>query len=173
MFSAALIGSITLIAWHDQPGWLWPVGLAGLLVLALVVWKPNALLKAMNRVFERVGRETIDVELTPRDMLGMLWPYAANWVLFGFMSYALIASLYPSLPTTHLPAIIGLSVAASLGAYLVVLVPQGLGVRELFIVALLVGFVGIPEPVAAASAVLARGASIVGTVAWAAVSTRL
>jgi hypothetical protein len=54
-----------------------------------------------------------------------------------------------------------------------VFVPQGLVVREFFIVRLLTALVGVPAPIAAAAALLSRAWSMLGIVLWAAMASRL
>ncbi len=106
-------------------------------------------------------------------MLRLLWPYALNWVLFGIMSFSLVAALYPQLPIEQAPALAGVFTAAWLVGYLAVFVPQGLIVREGIIIGFLTGALGLPVPVAAASAVLSRLWSMFGVFLWGAIASRL
>jgi hypothetical protein len=97
----------------------------------------------------------------------------AHWLLYGLMSFALVAALFPALPVGQVPVVAGLFAAAWLGGYLAVFIPQGLVVRELLITGFLTGILGLPAPVAAAAAVLSRAWSLLGVGLWGAISTRL
>ena len=105
-------------------------------------------------------------------MVRLLLPFILNWIIFGLMFYAILASLYPSLSPVYIPLVSGIFTAAWVGGYLAIFVPQGLGVRELIIVTLL-AVIGVPAPVATAAALLARLWSILGVGIWGAIATRL
>jgi uncharacterized membrane protein YbhN (UPF0104 family) len=106
-------------------------------------------------------------------MLVLIWPYLLNWLLFGVMSFALVAALYPQISSSHLAAVTGLFTAAWLVGYLAVFVPQGLVVRELFITGLLTALLGVPAPAAAAAALLSRLFSMLSVALWGAIGTKL
>ena len=167
---AALIAPMAALAWGDFPIWL----VAGTLaVLIGFVLQPNIIFRLLDWMLARFKREPANVTMTPLDMLRLLWPYVLNWLLFGIMSFALVAAIYPGVPLSQAPAIAGVFTSAWLIGYLAVFVPQGLIVREAVIVAFLTGALGIPVPVAAASAVLSRLWSMLGVGIWGAISTRL
>jgi len=172
-FGAAVVVSISLLTWRNPDQWVVITGIATLLVLVLFLLQPNALLRAANWLLVKTGRKPIDVHFTTVDMLRLLWPYVLNWLLFGLMSFMLIAALYPQLSIEHLGPVTGLFTSAWLAGYLAIFVPQGLVVRELIITSFLTSFVGLPIPVAAISAVVSRLWSMLGVAIWAAISTRL
>ncbi len=170
LLGAVIVSAFSLIAWHDAPIW---AGAGVLAALALFVASPQALFRLLNWGLARMERKPVEVKLSAGDMLRLLWPFVLNWLLYGAMSFALVAALYPALSVAQAPVIAGLFTASWLGGYLAVFVPQGLVIRELFITSLLVSLAGVPTPVAAAAAVLSRAWSILGVALWAAISTRL
>ncbi|HEX8219718.1 MAG TPA: lysylphosphatidylglycerol synthase domain-containing protein [Chloroflexia bacterium] len=170
LLAAAIVSSLTLFAWHDAPTWLGLGLIAGLLVL---VAQPGLLFGLLNWVLARLKRRPIEIRLTARDMLALLWPYLLNWLIYAAISFALVAALYPGLPLSSAPVVGGLFTASWVAGYLAVFVPQGLVVREFFIVGLLTTLVGVPPPIAAAAALLSRAWSMIGIVLWAGISSRL
>ena len=121
----------------------------------------------------RLGRQPLDVRLSGLDMLRLLVPFVFNWLVYGAMSFALTASLYPALPWSQAPALTGLFTAAWLIGFLTIIVPQGLVVREGLIFTFLTTLLGVPAPVATAAAILLRLWTMLGEGIWAAISTRL
>lgn len=167
---AALIAPFAAFAWPGFPVWLVLGTLA--VLFGFVLW-PNVLFRLLDSVLVRFKREPANIKMTPVDMLRLLWPYALNWLLFGIMSFALVAALYPHIPMSQAPAIAGVFTSAWLVGYLAIFVPQGLVVREVIIIGFLSGVLGLPAAVAAASALLSRLWSMLGVAIWGAVSTRL
>ncbi len=167
---AALIAPLAALAWPEFPLWLVVGTLA---VLFGFVLQPNVVFRLLDWALVRARREPVSVKMTPLDMLRLLWPYALNWLLFGIMSFALVAAIYPRIPIWQAPAIAGVFTSAWLVGYLAVFVPQGLVVREVIIIGFLTGALGLPMPVATAAAVLSRLWSMLGVAIWGAVSTRL
>ena len=173
VLGAAIVASLSLLAWPDPPPVVLWAGGALLAVLVGLLLQPNALFRVLNRLLVRLGRSPINVRFTAGDMLYLLWPFVLNRLVFGLMSFLLVAALYPHLPVWYLPVVVGLFTAAWLGGYLAVFVPQGLVVRELLITGLLTALLGIPAPVAAAAAVLSRLWSLAGIGLWGLIATRL
>src|SRR5207237_4328622 len=114
--------------------------------------QPRLLFTALNWGLLRFKRKPVEVELSRRDMLRLLWPFTLNWLHYGVMSYALTASLYPVLSWTQLPAVVGLFTAAWLIGFLLIFVPQGFVVREGLVFTFLTTLLGVPAPVATATA---------------------
>jgi glycosyltransferase 2 family protein len=168
--SAALVASLSLVVWRDAPLWLGAIVLAALLALIL---QPRLFFGGLNWGLTRIGRQPLELELSRSDVLRLLWPFVFNWLLYGVMSFALTASLYPALSWTQAPALTGLFVAAWLIGFLTIIVPQGLVIREGLIFTFLTTLLGVPAPVATATAILSRGWTMLGEGIWAAISTRL
>jgi len=169
LMAAMVLAAISLIAWPDPPLWAAAIGLV---ILVGIIWRPDLAFKVANWGLQRFGRKPLDIVLSPWDMVRLLLPFILNWIIFGLMFYAILASLYPSLSPVYIPLVSGIFTAAWVGGYLAIFVPQGLGVRELIIVTLL-AVIGVPAPVATAAALLARLWSILGVGIWGAIATRL
>lgn len=167
---AATVAPLSLIAWRDFPGWTLLIPLAGLVGFML---QPHLFFRVLNWALLKAKRQPVEVQITPLDMLRLVWPYSLNWLLFGVMSYELVAALYPQFPIEQAPALAGVFTMAWLIGYLAVFVPQGLVVREAIMIGYLTGVVGMPAPVAAAAAVLSRLWSMFGVGIWGAISSRL
>lgn len=170
LLGAALVSALTLFAWRDAPTWL---GIGLIAVLLVLVAQPGLLFKLLNWLLTRFRRRPIEVRLTARDMLVLLCPYVLNWLFFAAISFALVAALYPALPLSSAPVVGGIFTASWVVGYLAVFVPQGLVVREFFIVSLLTALLGVPPPIAAAAALLSRAWSMLGIVLWAGIASRL
>lgn len=169
LLGALIVSSLGLFGWKDAPLWYLLVLLVAIMALVL---RPQILLRSLNWLLVRLKRKPLDVQLTARDMLLLLPSFVLNWALYGVLCWALVASLIPDLPLSSMPLVAGIFTAAWQLGYLTP-VPQGVGVREGVLVALLSSLVGIPVPVATAAALLARVWSILGVAVWAAISTRL
>ncbi|MBF6614920.1 MAG: flippase-like domain-containing protein [Chloroflexi bacterium] len=167
LLGALIVASLSLIGWHDAPVW---GGVALLAALLAMVLQPQLLFRVLNWALVRLKRKPVEVQLSARDMLALLWPYLLNWLLYGVMSFAIVAALYPQLSIAYLPVTAGIFTASWAIGYLVVFVPQGWGVREVIITTVLAGLLGLPVAVAAGAALLSRGWSIVGVALWGAVA---
>jgi uncharacterized membrane protein YbhN (UPF0104 family) len=169
LLAALAVAGLSLAAWPDPP--LWAAALA-LVLLVGVIWRPDLFFKLVDWGLQRIGRKPLGVRLSSRDVLEILVPFVLNWISFGLIFFALLAALYPGLSLLYIPAVSGIFTAAWVGGYLAIVVPQGLGVRELIIVTLL-AVLGVPAPVATAAALLARLWSILGAGVWGAISAGL
>jgi glycosyltransferase 2 family protein len=169
LLGSLLVGSLSLIGWKDAPIW---AGLALLLAILAVMSRPQVLFAALNWLLVRLKRKPLEVSLTARDMFSLLPSFVLNWLMYGVLSWMLVAALDPTLPLAQMPLIAGIFTISWQVGYLTP-VPQGVGVREGVIVGLLNGLAGVPVPVAAVSALLARALSILGVAVWAAIGTRL
>ncbi len=167
--AAGMVASLSLIVWRDAPLWL---GISVLVLLLALVMQPRLLFRSLNWGLARFKRKPVEVQLSRRDMLGLLWPFTLNWLHYGVMSFVLTAALYPTLSWTQLPAVVGLFTAAWLAGFLTVFVPQGFFVREGLVITFLTTLLGIPVPVATAAALLSRAGTMLGEAIWAAISTR-
>lgn len=169
VIGAGLVASLSLLVWRDAPIWVAVVVVA---LFGALIAQPELIFKVLNWGLKRLGRNAVEAKLSRTDMLKLLWPYTVNWLHYGIMSFALTAALYPSLPLSDLPSVTGLFTAAWLVGFLIVIVPQGAGVREGTLILLLTTLIGIPTPVATAAALLSRLWTILGEGIWAAASTR-
>ena len=170
LLSAAIVSSLALFAWRDAPVLL---GVALVAALMLVVAQPGFLFKMLNRLLVKLKRRPIEVKLTARDMLVLLWPYLLSWLIFGAISFALVAALSPGISFAQAPVVAGIFTASWVLGYVAIFVPQGLVVREFFIVSLLTTLIGVPAPIAAAAALLSRAWSMLAIAVWAGIASRL
>ena len=171
VLGGGIVASLSLIAWRSPEAFA--VGGVLLAAMLFLLLRPNDLFKLMNWGLKRLNRQPLEVHLSRLDLLKLLWPYTLNWVLFGLISFSLLASLYPAISPAQVPLVSGLFTASWLTGYLTPFIPQGLVVREAFLVSTLPALVGIPLPVATAVAVLSRAWSMLGIALWGAISTRL
>jgi uncharacterized membrane protein YbhN (UPF0104 family) len=167
--AAVIVAGLSLLAWPDPP--LWAIVPAALGLIA-VFWRPDLFFRFVDWTLARLKRKPLNVRLSSGDVIRITIPFALNWIAFGMIFYALLASLYPPLSLANLPVVTGIFTVAWVGGYLAIFVPQGLGVREFIIVTLLAAL-GVPAPVATAAALLARLWSLIGIGIWGAISTRL
>ena len=170
--AGGLSSTLDLLLGRNSAVWLATVGVLLTLLLIAVVLQPRLIFTALNWALSKLGRQPVDVQLSRRNMLRLLWPFALNWVHYGVMSFVLTAALYPTLDWSHLPAVIGLFTAAWLVGFLTVIVPQGFVVREGLVFTFLTTLIGVPAPVATAAAVLSRGWTMLSEALWALISTR-
>jgi glycosyltransferase 2 family protein len=169
LLAALIVASLSLIAWPDPP--LWSVAV-GLFVLLIVLVRPDLYTKAIDIGLQRIGRKPLKIQLTRGAALRLLLPFALNWIVFGVIFWAIIAAMHPGFSVLMIPVVTGIFAAGWAGGYLAVVVPQGLGVRELIIATLMIA-IGVPASVAIAGALIARLCSILGVGLWALVSMRL
>ena len=166
---AGIVASLSLLTWHDAPIWL---GVAVVALLVGLVLQPRLVFKGLNWGLARLKRNRIEAEISRGDMVRLLWPFVVNWLHYGVMSFVLTASLYPALPWSQLPSVTGLFTAAWLIGFLAIVVPQGFFIREGLVFTFLTTLLGVPAPVATASAVLSRAWTMLGEAIWAGISTR-
>jgi glycosyltransferase 2 family protein len=102
---------------------------------------------------------------------GLLAYYALSVLAVGFAFYWFGQAIYPQ-PFRFMPVLTGILAIASTIGFLFPLAPQGLGVREGVIVALL-SHQGVPSPYAILIGVGSRVWLILGEVLWIVVATRL
>jgi hypothetical protein len=83
--------------------------------------------------------------LTYRRTLTWAAVYTLVWLISGIGLF-LVGGLFAELPTSHLPAMVGVWVMSSLASYLTLFSPSGLGVKELSAALLLGTFLPDPLP---------------------------
>jgi uncharacterized membrane protein YbhN (UPF0104 family) len=169
LLAAVAVAGLSLLAWPDPPLWAVIPAAVGLMS---AVWRPDLFFRLVDWTLARLGRKPLGVSLSPGDVVRITVPFALNWLAFGAIFYALLASLYPTLSLLYMPVVTGIFTVAWVGGYLAIIVPQGLGVRE-FIIVTLLAVLGVPAPVATAAALLARLWSLLGIGVWGAISTKL
>lgn len=146
--TGALIFLLSL-AWWDRvvPPEAWYVSLA-FVALGLAVLHPAVLRPLLNHAARMLKRDTALLPLTYRQVLTLaLWHFLVR-LLIGLAFYLFAAALTP-LDWSLMPVVAGIFVAAWVMGFVVIIAPQGLGVREGVMVFLLSFYM----PVAVASVI--------------------
>ena len=107
--------------------------------LALILLHPALL----SRLFRLVRQEDLPVQLRYHDTLKWAVIYSLVWLLSGIGLF-LIVRLFGDVSLEMLPVTVGVWVLSSLAAYLMMLSPSGLGVKEMSLTLLL--SLLLPEP---------------------------
>jgi len=128
--SAIFVYFISLFFWQEAPilGSLKPL-LIIICILCLILMHPRLLEWLINLALKITGRKTIQITVTYRDILYLLFFYMFFWAMFGAAIFFLGRVFYP-IPITQLPAICGIWVISVILGVLAFIVPGGLGVRE-------------------------------------------
>jgi glycosyltransferase 2 family protein len=143
-----------------------------LLVVALLVGlgflHPRVLNALVSRALRLARREPLERGLSGRAIAGTMTSFVLAWLLLGLHVWVLATDLGAPVGAAFVPAVLGYALAASV-AMLAVVLPAGLGLRELLLVVLLTG----PLDRSAATAVvllsrfLVTGADVVAAlVGW-------
>jgi uncharacterized membrane protein YbhN (UPF0104 family) len=145
---------------------------AGILLAAIALVLEIGLIHptVLGRLFRLVRHETLPAELTWRNTLMWALIYTLIWLISGTGLF-LIICMFTEIPVAALPVTIGVWVLSSLIAYLTLLSPSGLGVKELSLTFLL--GIYLPDPLPLVIALATRLIwtvydIMVGVVAWAA-----
>jgi hypothetical protein len=134
------------------------------LIVELVALHPRVL----SRLIRLSRHQTSQANLTYRYTLAWAGVYTLIWLVSG-VGLFLIGCLFTALPLQSLPSTIGIWVLSSLIAYLTLLSPSGLGVKELSLTMLLGIILPSPLPLLIALAtrlVWTAYDLLIGAVAW-------
>jgi len=114
--------------------------------LLFIVARPQIAIRLMNRLLRRLGRNPLTIPLGWRNML--LWStlYSFTWGVGGLFLYLLALAVYPA--AIHYPLEITAAwVLSGLASQLRVILPIGIGWREVTLVYLLSLFMPLPSAV--------------------------
>jgi uncharacterized membrane protein YbhN (UPF0104 family) len=150
------VAAVAALPWQ-LPTW----GLAGLVIVAVVVCYPPLMNWLLRQGFRLLHREPVQVSLAMADVARFFLQRLGVWVLQGLAFAALVRSIYPVDPR-DLPGIAASFVVSWVIGFMSLLTPSGLGVREAVQAGLLALIV--PLPVAVALAILSRIWLITGEV---------
>jgi len=153
LITALLVAAASVPFWPPFPYRPYAVLLAALAPVGLALLHPRVFGALANAGLKRLGREPLRETLPFGRVLLLVPYYAGGWIILGLGFAALCASVSPLSPT-YLPLMVGGYAFAWEVGFLVLVVPSGLGVKELALGAVL-GLV-YPAPVAVALVVLAR-----------------
>jgi len=145
------------------------VAIAALGPLAIIVARPDILIRLLSPLATRAHVDLGNVEVRARDTL--LWTawYCLDWFLGGFILLFLIRSVFP-LNISSLPRMIAIWTLSGLVGLLNFTVPLGIGVRELTLAYLLTSV--LPLSVAVVISVGSRFWLTLGEAIWLGVVSR-
>ncbi len=146
--AGAVTGLLILPLTQQNQQWLWVVLLLAA-IAGIVIVHPSVI----RRVLQLLGREDTEVKLSGRRLLLVLAVYVLDWAVGGVILYTLILTIY-RLPLNQILWVIGAWGLSGATASIVLVVPSGLGVREITL-SFLLGLI-VPQGIAPLVAVLAR-----------------
>lgn len=126
-----------LLPWYTYAQeWPWEilVALTAIFVLVLVV-RPAFLVDIINMGLRWMKRPAIPTTLTRQTLLACGLLYLAAWLADGVGAYSMTAALLPNPPS--LPNMIGIATLTGLIAIATMVLPAGLGLKEISMAAML------------------------------------
>jgi uncharacterized membrane protein YbhN (UPF0104 family) len=139
------------------------------LLVGLCCLHPRVLNALIDRALRLARREPLGAGLSGRAVAVTMTSFVLAWLVLGLHVWVLATDLGADARAALVPAVLGYALAASV-AMLAVLLPAGIGLRELLLVVLLTG--PLDRPAATAVVLLSRfvitGADVVAAlVGWA------
>lgn len=140
------------------------------ILVFIMVW-PKSLFGAVNWALVRRGHQALRSGVRRTDLL--LWSLilAGGWLTGGLFIFALAAGVYPDVSWSLAVPVINAWVGSGLVAMMALIVPVGLGLKEVTLAYLLSAF--MPWPVAVLISLLGRICSIIGDCVGLLVASRL
>ncbi len=151
-------------------GWRWWALLPLVGLLLVIIW-PQSLYRAANWVLARRGHAPLGGQASRRNLIEWSLLQVGGWLTGGLFLFFLAAGVYPGLDWPHLVETITSWTGAGLAAYVTLIVPLGLGLKELTLAYLLSSF--LPWPIAVLISLLGRICSIMGDCVGLLVASRL
>lgn len=149
-------------------GFLSPWTGVALVALAVVLELGAIHPVVLSKIFDLVHHDTLPAKLTYRKTLLWVFIFTLAWLGGGVVMFA-VARIFADLSLASLPQITGVWILSSLVAFVTLLTPSGLGVRELSITLLLGTLMPDPLPLLIALATRAIWTAcdlVVGAIAW-------
>ncbi len=120
---------------YSQP-WLWlPLLIAWVVLVSVLLIRPNLLIEVTNRVLRWVKRPHLQVSIARSDLATWALVYLSTWFLDGLGLYFAVTALVPD--PLRVVDVIGVSTVSALVALATLILPGGLGLKELTMGALL------------------------------------
>jgi hypothetical protein len=139
----------------DQWWLVFPLaGLAG-----VMAW-PKGLYAAINWVLARLGRRAIRTQASRGDLVRWSFLQAGAWAAGGLFIYLLSSGIYPQLNWSHAIGVVNSWAGSGLVALGTLILPLGLGLKEVTLAYLLSSLV--PWPIAVVISLLGRVCSTIG-----------
>jgi len=147
------VGVVALPALLSSGGGAWYLLVLLVIPLGLVVLHPRVLNALIARVLRLAKRGELEHRLSGRAIATTMGAFVVAWLCLGLHVWVLVRDLGATTGASFAPSVFGYALAASLGMVVVVL-PAGVGLRELVLVLLLDG--PLPHSAAVAVVVLSR-----------------
>ena len=135
------------------------------IALVMLALRPNLLIDLVNWILRRLDRPPLDISITRSSLTVWSLAYLATWFLDGLGLYFVVGALLPSPPP--LPDVVGVSTVSALVALASLILPGGLGLKELTMSVLLSAW--MPLSAAVAISIFYRIAQTVVEAFWAVV----
>jgi uncharacterized membrane protein YbhN (UPF0104 family) len=163
------VGVLALPALLSSGGGRWYLLVLLVVPVGAVLLHPRVLNALVDRALRWGRRTPLEHRLSGRAIAVTMVAYVAAWLCLGLHVWVLVRDLGADASDALVPALFGYALAASLGMVAVVL-PAGIGLREVVLVLLLTG--PLERPAATAVVLLSRfvitGSDVVAAaVAWA------
>jgi uncharacterized membrane protein YbhN (UPF0104 family) len=139
---------VLLLPWYTYTQrWSWQFFLAGGAVLVTILAiRPNLPFDLVDVALRLLGRPALDVSLGRTDLALWALIYLATWFLDGIGLYCLVSALLPASPA--IVDVVGVSTLSALVALATLVLPGGLGLKELTMGALLSAWIPMSAGVA-------------------------
>jgi hypothetical protein len=139
-----------------------------LAIIALIVELAALHPRVLRRIIKLSRHQALEANVTYRYTLAWAGVYTLIWLVSGTGMF-LIGCLFTAMPLASLPTTIGIWILSSLIAYLTLLSPSGLGVKELSLTVLL--GIMLPNPLPLLIALATRLVwtvydLLIGAIAW-------
>lgn len=147
------LGVLALPALLSSGGASWYLLVLLVVPVGAVVLHPRVLNALVSRGLRLVKRAPLEQRLSGRAIAVTMAAYVAAWLCLGLHVWVLVRDLGADGRAALVPAVLGYALAASLGM-VAVLLPAGIGLREVVLVVLLTG--PLDRPAATAVVLLSR-----------------
>jgi len=170
-------GLVTLLAFIPLSGSSALLGRYTWVIIALaaaclvLVLRPQSLRSVVNWLARRLGHgQAIVDDLDYQHMLLWTGMYSIVWILGGMILYLLVRIVH-HLPIQYLPAVIGIWVSGGVVSHVAIVLPGGLGIKELTMAVMLSALV--PMPIAIIISIVARLWFALNELLWLLLSSRV
>ncbi len=159
--------------WKSLPSWMQPLRTQVLLLPALVIVATLAALPILSRIFTRLAAKmaprdlqdgAVPVNISTRMLFEGLLTVSFGWVLFSLSLGCVMKALGASFTLADFPVWMSATTLSTVGGFVVLIAPGGLGVREMLQTEVLQSQPGITETQAFLAAWLLRAVWMAGEV---------
>lgn len=135
--ASGLICYLSLLPWYSYTRGIWQVGTACLLTFLIgsLLLRPTLLIDVGNKFLHLIGRPSLSVVVSRKDVAVLIAIYLATWFLDGFSLYLVISAFMTKTPPLF--DVLGISTISALISILALILPAGFWLKELTMSALL------------------------------------